>query len=307
MKNFRSIVLALLVVGFAFNFSSCKKDDDSEKRAEEKRKIENYLLENSLSVTPTESGLYYIETLAGTGVTPTDSDYVLVKYTARDLNGKIFDLTNLDDAKLQSVTPVYALGEPVKIGIKGYYLPGVSEGLKHMKEGGKARLIMPSILAYNDYVPRIYDIELLKVIHNPMAFEKDLIASFLTPLGKSVSDSLSSGVYYVETAAGTGDAPITSKKVSIKYKGYLADGRVFDKTKDFPNTTSDNLFSFYVGSGQVVPGMDEGIRMMKKGGKGTLVIPFYRGYGFNEVIFGGQVVLPLFSTIIFDIELVNVE
>lgn len=302
MKKQNRIILLSLMAFLTLYATSCLKDDDSEKRANEKRLIENYVQNNNISVTPTASGLYFIPQVEGTGATPGATDYAIIKYNATDLDGKFFDGTDKAKAELNKVYPYFALGGPLKIYAgKDGFLDGVNEGLKQMKEGGKARMIMPSLLAYNDYIPRIIDVELIRVIPNPMAYEKEQIANFLdTASNLEVKDSTSSGVYYIERLAGTGTVkPFNGKLAKIRYKGYLPDGRVFDKT------ASDTVYKFRVGGSEVISGLDEGIRLMTKGGKSTLVIPYYRGYGFPGITARGQVIIPYFSTLVFDVELVD--
>jgi FKBP-type peptidyl-prolyl cis-trans isomerase len=303
MKKQNKIILLSLMAFLMLYATSCLKDDDSEKRANEKRLIENYVQNNNVSITPSTSGLYFIPQEEGTGATPGTTDYALIKYTVTDLDGKFYDGTDKAKAELNKVYPYFALGGPLKIyaGNDGF-LDGVIEGLKLMKEGGKARMIMPSILAYNDYIPRVIDVELVRVISNPMAYEKEQIANFLdTASNLQVQDSTSSGIYYIERVAGTGTIkPFNGKVAKIRYKGYLPDGRVFDKT------ASDTVFKFRVGASEVINGLDEGIRLMTKGGQSTMVIPYYRGYGFAGITSRNQIIIPYFSTLVFDIELVDV-
>ena len=163
-------------------------------------------------------------------------------------------------------------------------------------------MIMPSILAWDDYVPRVFEVELLKVISNPMAYEKQQIANYLdTATNIGVKDSTSTGLYYIEKVKGTGTVnPASGKLAKIRYTGYLPDGRVFDKT------AADTVFKFRVGYQQVINGLDDGIRLMTKGGKAKMVIPYYRGYGFNGLTYRGQIVIPYFSTLVFDVELVDI-
>lgn len=295
-------VFFALIAFLSISVTSCLKDDDSEKRENEKRLIENYVQENNITVTPTVSGMYIIPQVEGTGATPADSNFVLIRYKATDLDGNFHDGTDTALAKSNQVLTTFKLGGPFKIyaGPNGF-LKGIIEGLKSMKEGGKAKLIMPSLLAWDDYVPRIIELELIKVITNPKAYEQEQIATLLdTAYNKTLADSASSGIYYLEKVAGTGISPSTNKLAKIKYKGYLPDGRVFDKS------VADKLFEFRLGTGKVIPGMDEGIRMMKKGGKATIVIPYYKAYGFAPVTSAYQVILPYFSSVVFDVELIDV-
>lgn len=307
MKKHNKLIFITLTALLSIFAVSCLNDDDSEKREKEKRLIENYVLTNNITATPTASGLYYISQVEGTGATPKSTDFVMIKYKVTDLEGKFYDGTDKALAEQNKVYPYFALGGPMKIyaGANGF-LKGIIEALPMMKEGGAAKLIMPSILAYNDYVPRIITLELVKVITDPMAYEREQITNFLdtaTNHTMTLKDS-TSGIYYIEKIAGTGDYPLTGDRVAIKYKGYLTDGRIFDKTEN------DTVFKFTVGgTGQnrVINGLDNGIRLMKKGGKATMVIPYYRGYGFDPIISYNQMIIPFFSTLVFDVEFVKFE
>jgi FKBP-type peptidyl-prolyl cis-trans isomerase len=106
-----------------------------------------------------------------------------------------------------------------------------------------------------------------------------------------------SGLYYIETLAGTGVYARVGLYVSVRYKGYFLDGTVFDQNLD-----ADKPLTFILGYGNVIPGWDEGILLMKSGGKATLIIPSTLAYGYQ-----GSGPVPAYTTIIFDVELVNVE
>ncbi len=78
---------------------------------------------------------------------------------------------------------------------------------------------------------------------------------------------------------------------------FLLDGTKFDSSVE-----RDDPFSFLLGMGQVIPGWEEGLKLMKKGGKARLVIPPELGYGGLAV---GTI--PPNSTLIFDVELVDMQ
>ena len=109
-----------------------------------------------------------------------------------------------------------------------------------------------------------------------------------------------SGLYYVETAPGTGATPAAGNTVSVHYEGRLLDGTVFDGSKTNPAAGGKPL-EFNVGNGMVIPGWDEGIMAMKKGEKGTLIIPSALAYGPD----GSPGAIPGNSVLIFDVELVD--
>ncbi|PKP50622.1 MAG: peptidylprolyl isomerase [Bacteroidetes bacterium HGW-Bacteroidetes-11] len=107
-----------------------------------------------------------------------------------------------------------------------------------------------------------------------------------------------SGLYYIETLAGTGEKPVAGKKVKVHYTGTLLDGQKFDSSVD-----RGQPFEFVLGQGQVIQGWDEGIAMMKKGGKARLVIPSSIAYGPD----GRMPTIPPSATLIFDVELIDFQ
>ena len=64
----------------------------------------------------------------------------------------------------------------------------------------------------------------------------------------------------------------TDDSAFVKYTGMFLNGTVFDS-----NVSSGNLYGFIVG--QNITGFDEGVTLMKPGGKSTLLIPSKLGYG----------------------------
>lgn len=131
-----------------------------------------------------------------------------------------------------------------------------------------------------------------------MAMEKEeqpAIDKYITE--KKVTQKPSAtGVYYLETAKGKGDNVKDGQTVSIKYTGKFLDGQIFDSSEK-----SGQPLTFVVGQHQVIPGMEEGLLLMKKGGKGTLIIPSAQAYRDG----GGR--MKPFATLVFDIEVVDVK
>jgi peptidylprolyl isomerase len=115
------------------------------------------------------------------------------------------------------------------------------------------------------------------------------------PAGATVT---ASGLSYTDIVKGTGAAPTSGKMVTVHYTGVLENGTKFDSSVD-----RGQPFSFRIGAGEVIPGWDEGVISMKVGGKRKLVIPPQLGYGAN----GAGGVIPPNATLIFDVELLDVE
>ena len=106
-----------------------------------------------------------------------------------------------------------------------------------------------------------------------------------------------SGLRYKMIQKGNGAKAEKGKKVSVHYEGSLLDGQVFDSSY-----TRNAPIDFQLGVGQVIPGWDEGIGLLKVGDKARFVIPSDLAYGSA----GAGGVIPPNATLIFDVELMGV-
>ena len=106
------------------------------------------------------------------------------------------------------------------------------------------------------------------------------------------------GTYIEIKDPGTGVAADSGKFVSVKYTGRLLDGnKVFESNMD----GSRPPINFQLGTGNVIRGWDEGLTLLKKGGKATLYIPGFLAYGPTAGP-GGKT----YEALIFDVELVDI-
>ena len=152
---FFALVVSLITVAV-----SCKKSQNlDELRNEELRLLKEYVETNKITVEPTSTGLYYLETEVGTGDSIHAGDRVKIFYTGMFIDSTIFDASGYF--------------EPFEFIVgSSDVITGMSEGLTYMKQGGKATLIIPSNLAYgatNNYTlgiqrfaTLIFDIEVYK-------------------------------------------------------------------------------------------------------------------------------------------------
>lgn len=121
---------------------------------------EAFLAENAGKdgVRTTDSGLQYQIMEAGDGASPDAESRVRVHYEGRLIDGTVFDSS-------------YQRGEPAEFGLN-QVIPGWTEGLQLMSEGGKARFFIPSDLAYGPGGTRgippnsvlVFDVELLDIL-----------------------------------------------------------------------------------------------------------------------------------------------
>ncbi|HSV76787.1 MAG TPA: FKBP-type peptidyl-prolyl cis-trans isomerase [Bacteroidales bacterium] len=127
--------------------------------------------------------------------------------------------------------------------------------------------------------------------------EPGLLENFLKE-NNIVATPRPSGLIYIEQTKGTGAGVTSGQTVSVHYEGRLLDGTVFDSSRE-----RGTPIEFQIGVGQVIPGWDEGISLMRAGGKAQLIIPSHLAYGPQ----GAGDVIPPYSTLIFDVELIEVR
>jgi FKBP-type peptidyl-prolyl cis-trans isomerase FkpA len=309
IKNITNVALVGIII---LSVSSCMKDDSEAKKREEKKLLEEYILSNYSTATPNESGLYYIETKAGTGDSVKYGKWMEIKYTGRLVASN--DIVMTSDLQVAKDNNIYTQG--IYYGpsrqIQGYWYKGLNEGISMMREGGKARLIFNSELGQGGYdskmIPAyssmIFDIELVKVIPDIEAYEKGLLMDYLQKDSIS-TDSTESGIYFKSKVTGTGDLPASGKVVTLSYKGKFLNGTVFD-----PGTKP---ITITIGGGSVITGFEEGVKLTRKGGSSTIVIPYYYAYGesgymvydSNYRIY--RTVIPPFTTLVFDITVTTIS
>ncbi len=126
----------------------------------EKNLLEQFLADNDIDVSPTQSGLYYIEQERGEGNIPGDNRSVTIHFKGYLLDGRLIDEST-------QANPVVLNTSATDI------IPGFIEGLRLMRKGGKARFIIPWNIGYGadgsldgiipPYSTLIFDVELLEI------------------------------------------------------------------------------------------------------------------------------------------------
>jgi len=308
----KQIVQLLFITLVISSLTSCLKDDSAKQREQETSKIQQYLSVKNITQTPTASGLYIVTETVGTGATPVAGNDVLINFKLYDIDGTASTtregtLISTTDSILAVANQLHsrvATGGPFKTRVGATYA-GMDEAFLTMKVGSKVKLIIPSILWSNDYLPKLMEIELVSILPSPRGYELQQIINFLAKdslnLAKTppltVADTLTTnavGVYLLPFPSfpGTDGYPTVGKTANVSYVGRLIDGYTF---------TSGTL-SFVVGAGEVVTGFDQAVQTLKKGGKTRVVIPYSKGYGMSSKSnANGQIVIPYASTIVFDI------
>ncbi|UOK42337.1 MULTISPECIES: peptidylprolyl isomerase [Flavobacterium] len=108
------------------------------------------------TATTTASGLKYVITKKGSGKKPAAGSQVQIGYAGYFENGKLFDASFEDVAKLYGKhDPMRAeqggyKGFPFTYGNKSGLIPGFIEGLENMNSGDRAVIFIPSKLGYGE-------------------------------------------------------------------------------------------------------------------------------------------------------------
>jgi peptidyl-prolyl cis-trans isomerase A (cyclophilin A) len=107
-----------------------------------------------------------------------------------------------------------------------------------------------------------------------------------------------SGLYYIITTPTNDIQVVPGSVVKVHYRGSLISGKVFDESY-----SRHEPLQFPLGAGNVIAGWDEGIALLKKGEKATLIIPSYLAYGSQ----GMPPVIGPDEPLIFDVQLVDFQ
>jgi len=146
-----------------------------------------------------------------------------------------------------------------------------------------------------------YSVRVTK-IENPANIESNQtksIEDFAAKKGLKI-EKTASGLFYSVTQPGTGALAAAGDTVVVHYVGTtLSEGKEFDNSRQ-----RNQPFSFAVGKGMVIPGWDEGLQLLPKGTKATLLIPSKLAYGEQGA--PGSPIGPN-SALVFEVEVLDVK
>ena len=289
-------LLGLLAAGLLT--TACKKDETTAVpnfTAADDATITKYLASSSLPAAQKQnSGLYYVPLVTNANALRAGGgDSVAVLYTGKLLNGTVFDASSMH----KNAPIVFKLGAD-------NIIPGFAEGVSLMHLGDSAAFIIPSGLAYgpnsSSAIPANsilrFDAKLIKIVTEDQVIQNYLKLNSITNAQKQPS-----GLYFVPGVTNASAALAAGKTASVLYTGKLLDGTIFDASSQHANAP----LQFVVGATppKVIPGFDEGIALMHKGDKATLLIPSGLAYGPASP----STAIPAYSVLRFDVEVTDVK
>ena len=256
---------------------------------------------NSPDSVTLKSGLKYSEVKAGTGAEAKNGDLIEIQFKGwiiKDSSNLFSDWSVDSTKKADLIADSYAMNQPMKfvLGTESF-IKGSEEGIVGMKAGGQRTIIIPSNLCYGPEgmgpIPPNTSIRVLI----ELVSTKEAVVAKMWDVDSTLFKTTASGLKYAIIKEGEGELVGKEKQATVHYSGFLLNGNRFDSSVE-----RDEPFTFVAGVGQVIPGWDEGVQLMKKGSKARFIVPSNLAYGDRDL---GKI--PPNSTLIFDVELLDIK
>jgi FKBP-type peptidyl-prolyl cis-trans isomerase len=229
----------------------------------------------------TASGMVYEPLVDGDGENPVAGDLVTLRFAYWHENGKLIECSEQNEGMIRGQ-------------VENLPLKFLKEAVVLLRKGARYRFEVPAELAFGDTArgpdlpansKTIWELELVTVAKVP---------KFELPAADKLQKT-ASGLQYEVLAEGDGKPPTKDDTVTVRYAGWLTDGTLFDASVMHGDTAQ-------FGVGQVIPGWQEGLQLMKPGAVYRFVIPPALAYGSRGM---GRVIGPD-ATLVFRVELVKV-
>jgi FKBP-type peptidyl-prolyl cis-trans isomerase FkpA len=307
MKNYKSLVALLILLTGVSTLSSCQKSKVTEKdgieytyikEGSEKAPNGDFLLYNLEITTASDSVIYSTLTQPFPG-------YLMANDSITPQNGmdEIFlSLKKGDSINFQATAKIIFSGNqpaPIK-----------DEDIIKVKLGAYDVKTQDEMQAFYEEVMMKEQEKSAERAKTLIVEEAKTIEAYAAEKGLNAQKT-ENGLYYVIEKEGTGEATAPGTTMYVNYAGYLLDGTLFDTS--WPEIAkANNMFNegrpyeplpVNVGMGQVIPGWDEGLLLLKKGSKAKFLIPSPLAYGEN----GAGSMIPANSILIFDVEVTDVQ
>ena len=263
--------------------------------------------------------LYYHLDKPSKGDSPKKGDYVMLNFTAKLLDGTVYEASEAKDPF------VFQVG--YNQVIRGWDL-----GITLFPVGSQGTLFIPPSLGYGkrgagQTIPPNadlqIDLEVIKILSQSeyddyikqleqkqqAAYRAKIKAQFVKDKkiiqdyaldNKLRTKRTKSGLSYAITKKGKGAIAQEGDELEVQYEGFLVDGSSFDKTKN------QDTFTFQLGKGKVIDGWDEGLQYFNEGSEGWLLLPSALAYGPRPIYEKG-VNVPAYSVLVFKIKLLKIK
>ncbi|KAK9790759.1 hypothetical protein WJX73_006508 [Symbiochloris irregularis] len=115
------------------------------------------------------------------------------------------------------------------------------------------------------------------------------------------SQTSKTGLKYKDITVGNGASPPVGYQVTVDYVAMTPQGKIFDSSLE-----KGKPYDVRIGSGQIVPGLDEGIKGMKTGGLRRVYVPGNLAFPKGVASAPGRPRVPPSSPVVFDVKLLYI-
>jgi len=163
-----------------------------------------------------------------------------------------------------------------------------TEGFKTVSEGGQTRFSDQEAI-------EIIEAALYAAEEKQNSLNRQMEEDYLTANGQREEvQTTASGLQYEIIKNAEGEKPKSNSVVRVNYNGTFTDGRPFDRSTEEGGS--------YIPLENVISGWTEGLMLMSPGSIYRLFIPSKLAYGKDGI----QGVIPPYSTLIFEVELLEI-
>ena len=269
------------------------------KTLENETEIIAYNTKNGLNAQRTPSGLFYsvVKTNAGAQAVQI-GDEVSIHYVATRFDGVLIDSS---DTFLNTPTKFIA-------GVTRFaQINALGEVISNFKEGDKVVALVPWMLRRTDivslvaplYIPLRYDLTFSNVRN-----QEEQIEDYIRLNNIKVTEKTTDGLRIAITKANPDSVKVTpDKRVTLRFTGRLvASGVVFQDL-----ATSEYTIVDPAKPASTVRGFNDSVLKMRKGEKATVIIPYKLAYGETGNTSNNRLLVPGYSAIVFDLEVLKIE
>ncbi len=282
------------------------------------KKISSYLLVLMVTMAAvscqqgfkkTKSGLLYKLISDGKGQKLKKGDFIKIEYVQKIGDSLLYSSYGSFPgyAKVDSVGPIYNPAEIFPLMRKGdsVVIIELADTIQRkygqlppfMKKDSKIIITFKLVDVFTSQV--LVEADRKNEMEKEKSREDKVMADYIAA-HKINAQKTEKGTYVEIKSVGDGAAVDSGKQVHVLYTGKtFPEGKVFESNITGPH--KDTL-KFVVGRGAIIKGWDDGLRLFKKGGSGTLYVPAYLAYDAQP---NGPSRKP-FENLIFDVQVVDV-
>ncbi|KAI9452602.1 hypothetical protein F5148DRAFT_1289521 [Russula earlei] len=190
-----------------------------------------------------------------------------------------YDTTRFRKHDFTEILPQCAVGDKIEIQMSVDTLKKLGVIQEYNKLFGKGDMIIGKaellgVLANEQEVNADYQ----KEIEIEKQREIKTLQEYVTKKGIKAEKSPNGVFVEITTPGDMTQKADTGKQVTVYYKGYLLNGKVFDSNTGVGATHTDPL-NVVIGARSVIPGWEEGLKYFGKGTKGKILVPAMMAYG----------------------------